>query len=137
SGFCAEGGPWPRRAPVAGANPACRVKAHRGWKSREGPARFPEGTRTMRLERTYHAASEQANAGLPAADPEATQADMAHIYQDCIIADLLARRDHAPGVDFGAVNRAVTARWPKGLDRIKRLAWKRLEQTARRLHPEG
>ena len=41
----------------------------------------------------------------------------------------LAMRDETlVPVDWKRANAAILARWPKGLDRVKRLAWKRLEE---------
>lgn len=47
---------------------------------------------------------------------------MAGFYRDCIIADQMHPENGR--VDFAAVNKAILARWPKGLTYIKELAWK-------------
>jgi hypothetical protein len=54
---------------------------------------------------------------------------MAEFYADAIIADLLARRDGLPRVDFAAVNAAILRRWTRsGLEWIKRMAWAEVER---------
>lgn len=53
--------------------------------------------------------------------PEMTQSSVALTYA-------LAIRDerHVP-VDWKRANAAIQARWPKGLERVKRMAWKLME----------
>jgi len=53
------------------------------------------------------------------ADPDMTQASVALTYA-------LAIRDEAiVPVDWKRANEAIRARWPKGLERVKRMAWRR------------
>lgn len=53
------------------------------------------------------------------AQPEMRQKDVALTYA-------LAMRDETEvPVDWKRANAAILARWPKGLDRVKRLAWSR------------
>lgn len=55
------------------------------------------------------------------ANPALKQADVASTYA-------LALRDEATvPVDWKAANAAILKRWPKGLQRVKTLAWKILE----------
>ncbi len=77
---------------------------------------------TVTFERIYIASVEQSNAINAASDKETTRDIMASFYRDCIIADQM----HAENgrVDFAAVNKAILARWPKGLKYIKELAWR-------------
>lgn len=58
------------------------------------------------------------------ASPEMKQADVALTYA-------LAMRDeaHVP-VDWKRANAAIVKRWPKGLARVKEMAWKLLERRA-------
>lgn len=54
------------------------------------------------------------------ADHSNKQRDVARLY-----ARLLPLRGVAvPVVDFPAVNRAIMGRWPRGLPRIKEMAWR-------------
>ena len=85
---------------------------------REGP--MPWG-------RIYHPANEQSNLLNALADKTCTQPLAAGMYADCIRADVLAKRAGKPGCDFKVINAAVAARWPRGLTRVKTLAWKELE----------
>lgn len=39
----------------------------------------------------------------------------------------LTSRERA-STDWPKVNRAILARWPKGLDRVKRMAWRLIEE---------
>lgn len=55
------------------------------------------------------------------ANPAMKQADVAQTY-----ALALRDMDTVP-VDWKAANAAIVARWPKGLERVKKLAWKILE----------
>jgi hypothetical protein len=67
-------------------------------------------------------------------DPEGTieheiamkcpQAVIASTYGLAIIASNLGEK-----VDYVRMNRAIAARWPKGLQRVKALAWKFVERT--------
>ena len=74
------------------------------------------------FERIYDPECEASNAVNAAADPECTRDAMASFYADCIRATL------AGPVDFARVNRAVLARWPRGLLYVKRRAWREVER---------
>lgn len=93
---------------------------------------------TYTIERIYLPLIDQSNAINAAASKEVTRDIMASFYEDCLIADTIARQrnkrraeegdnDLEGRVDFKAVNNAILARWPKGLDYIKGKAWKALE----------
>lgn len=82
---------------------------------------------TFTFERIYLASVEQSNAVNASADKGCTSKNMACFYADCIRADFMARRSGQPRVDFKVVNEAILKRWPKGLNRIKEVAWKQLE----------
>lgn len=81
----------------------------------------------MPWERIYHPAVEQSNLLSALAGRGCTQPLAAGMYADCIRADALAKKAGRPGCDFKTINAAVVARWPKGLLRVKKLAWKELE----------
>lgn len=52
-------------------------------------------------------------------DRSATQSDVAGLY-----AEALCCENAAPGcIDWPTCNEAILARWPKGLMRVKRIAW--------------
>ncbi len=76
------------------------------------------------LERIYVSAIEQSNCLKAIADKEATQKVIAGFYADCIRADGFARLNNREKPDFGVINRAITQRWAKGLNRVKEMAWK-------------
>jgi hypothetical protein len=76
------------------------------------------------IERIYCSPIDQSNAIIATEDKEVNQKFMADFYADCLIADAIAIRDGLTRVDFGAVNAAILKRWPKGLNRIKEMAWK-------------
>jgi len=67
----------------------------------------------------------QSNALLAASDPECNRDTMASLYADCIIAD---KQGQLREVDFKKINEAITARWPKGLLYIKKMAWRRISR---------
>lgn len=52
-------------------------------------------------------------------NPQMRQADVALTYA------LAIRDEDAVPVDWVRVNEAIRRRWPKGLDRVKKLAWRR------------
>jgi hypothetical protein len=86
----------------------------------------------MPWERIYSVPVETSNCLNAVADRKATQAVVASCYADCILADAAARRNgSAERVDSKAINQAILARWPKGLERVKKLAWKEAERRAR------
>lgn len=72
---------------------------------------------TVRIERVYTPAIETSNAINAAAAKGMTQRRMAGFYADCI---------RAGECDWPAINAAIKNRWPKGLQRVKDLAWKEL-----------
>ena len=78
----------------------------------------------MIIERIYVSSIEQSNAVNCTKDKEATRNDMAFVYANCIIADLIGWRDGTERVDFRIVNDAILKRWPDGLLYIKTKAWK-------------
>ena len=55
--------------------------------------------------------------------PEIKQTDVAMTYAMAIVSSW--------PTDWAAVNAAITKRWPKGLDRVKKQAWKIVEQKRR------
>ena len=81
----------------------------------------------MLIERIYVSSVEQLNAINAAKDPVVKRDDMASVYADCIRADTAAFITLSERVDFVQVNNAILQRWPKGLEYIKRKAWKLLE----------
>lgn len=88
---------------------------------------------SMTFERVYVCSVEQSNAINAAADLGVNQKLMAEFYRDCLIADLLAQKfmpSSSSRVDWKAVNAAILRRWPKGLERIKKLAWKMAEKVS-------
>lgn len=87
------------------------------------------------FERIYVASIEQSNAINAAEDKECDQNSMANNYMDCMIADQQSRRDKVNGIDWTAVNAAILRRWPKGLERIKKLAHKKLANAAKGINP--
>lgn len=78
------------------------------------------------IERIYIPSCDQSNAINAAADRTMTRKDMAGFYADCLRADAVGVRLGLGRVDFAAVNKAILARWPKGLTFIKERAWKEL-----------
>lgn len=82
----------------------------------------------MKVVRLYIVSNAQSNLMAAISDPSCRQADIASFYEDAIIADK-SREEGAEGVDWALVNKAIIARWPKGLQRIKTMAWKRLGDT--------
>ena len=78
----------------------------------------------MIVERFYFPANEQSNCLNAIADKRSKQADVAAFYADCIRADAIATRRGNIGCDWKAINRAICERWPKGLERVKKMAWK-------------
>lgn len=87
------------------------------------------------IERIFIASIEQSNAINAAADKGCNRQLMASCYMDCIIADEQARDRGGKRVDWIAVNNAILVRWPKGLDYIKKLAWKKLNASAKSINP--
>ncbi len=84
------------------------------------------------IERIYSVHCEQSNLLSAVADPRCTQADVASCYEDCLLADAAAKRDGlVERCDWRAINAAVAKRWPRGLERVKRLAWKSVGQNRR------
>lgn len=81
----------------------------------------------MTIERIYNVAWDQSNLLNAIADEEANQRDVAAFYADCVIADVQARQQGTQRADWKAINRAIVARWPKGLNRVKEMAWKLLK----------
>ena len=74
------------------------------------------------LERVYSPSVEQSNALNAIADKTCKQRDVASFYSDCMVClRFLKLPDSA--IDFGTINRAIAARWPKGLERVKEMAW--------------
>ena len=78
----------------------------------------------MIIERVYCPANEQSNCLNAIADERAKQADVAAFYADCIRADAIAKYQGKPRCDWKAINRAICERWPKGLEWVKKMAWK-------------
>ena len=67
-------------------------------------------------------ANSLANCLAAVGDKTVRRDQMAVVYEDLILAC------HAGGNEFGIVNRAIVQRWsPYALNRIKRLAWKRVQ----------
>lgn len=81
----------------------------------------------MIVERVYIAEIEEQNAVNAAEDRKCNQKLMAEIYADCIHAESKAIIRKSRRVDFKRVNDAISKRWPKGLLRIKQMAWKIVE----------
>ncbi len=79
------------------------------------------------IERVYIPAVEQQNCLNAIADYTTTQKDVAGLYADCIRAASGKHLDDGGGVDFKVINLAITKRWPKGLLRVKTMAWKLLK----------
>ena len=76
----------------------------------------------MIVERIYLPSIEFSNAMNAVTDKSVNQSQLAKVYADCISSD--------PGmkhIDWTALNKAILARWPKGLERVKEKAWKELE----------
>ncbi len=78
------------------------------------------------ISRIYSSANDESNCLNAIADSKAKQRDVARMYADCITADTIAYRDKLTRVDFKKINAAITQRWPKGLVRVKEMAWKLL-----------
>ncbi len=72
-------------------------------------------------ERIYDPATVQANALDAVADPKCTRELMATFYADLI---RCAQRYGNDCINSGVINLAIFTRWPKGLEFIKRRAWK-------------
>lgn len=90
---------------------------------------------TFICERIYIASVDQSNAINAAADKSCNREIMASCYMDCILADEQARIHVSERVDWAAVNKAILARWPKGLNYIKELAHKKLAGIAKGINP--
>ena len=89
------------------------------------------------FERIFIASIEQSNAINAASDKECNRDFMASCYMDCIIADQQAKRQGKIGVDWVAINNAIMARWPKGLNYVKVLAHKKLAGASKGQNPYG
>ena len=61
------------------------------------------------------------------ARPKVTQWDVAEVYAELIRAD----RSDCPVGDWKQINHAIQARWPRGLVRVKRMAWRIVEGKVR------
>lgn len=77
------------------------------------------------IERIYHPSVDFSNAMNAVADKECTQNVMAGFYADCL---RCAAIHGMKSIDWQALNEAITKRWPKGLNRVKEMAWKESEQ---------
>lgn len=53
-----------------------------------------------------------------------TQKQIALSYAFAIVTD----GNKIEPVDWKAINAAITERWPKGLERVKKMAWKRIAE---------
>ena len=87
------------------------------------------------IDRIYIASVEQSNAINAAADKECNWHSMASFYMDCMLADEQAKLDKTQRVDWVAVNSAILARWPRGLEYVKKLAHKKLANMAKGINP--
>jgi hypothetical protein len=56
--------------------------------------------------------------------PECKQKGVAMTYAMA----LMSSENTSKLIDWGKVNAAITARWPKGLERVKEMAWKLIEE---------
>ncbi len=83
---------------------------------------------TITIERIYLPDIDARNAINAAADKDCRQADMAGLYADCLRAHFIHKKNGGSGVDWKAVNGAIAARWPKGLERVKKAGWKLFEE---------
>lgn len=57
------------------------------------------------------------------ASPDITQPDIAQTYAMALVSSW--------PTDWAVVNAAIVKRWPKGLERVKKLAWKIIETKRR------
>ena len=73
----------------------------------------------MEIRRLYFSSNLQRNFLSAIADKLSRQEDVASFYADCIICD-----SAEGGIDWATINKAVVTRWPKGLLRVKTMAWK-------------
>ena len=76
------------------------------------------------IERIYSPEIETGNLLSAVASKESTQNDVARFYADCLRCYAIHGRD---SMDWKLINRPILERWPKGLERVKTLAWKLLE----------
>jgi len=75
------------------------------------------------LERVYSPACEQSNAINATKDKSVKRNDMVGFYADCL---RCAAIHGVHSISWIAVNGAIVDRWPKGLNYIKKQAWKQL-----------
>ncbi len=75
----------------------------------------------MIIERIYSPVCEMSNAMNAVADKRCTQKDVAGFYADLI---RCANIHGVASIDWKKINEAIVTRWPKGLVRIKTMAWK-------------
>lgn len=76
------------------------------------------------IERIWHPSVEKSNCLNAIAEKDATQAVVAGFYADCIICNMI----HMGQLSFLEINLAITKRWPKGLERVKNMAWRIVEK---------
>ena len=73
----------------------------------------------MKITRVYIPEIELSNAMSAIAEKDMTQKRMASFYADCIRSDPTGH-----DIDWRSLNAAIFERWPKGLQRVKEMAWK-------------
>ena len=74
----------------------------------------------MEIRRLYFPSNDLRNCLNAIADKLFRQADVAGFYADCIVCD-----SAGGGIDWTTINKAIVTRWPKGLLRVKTMAWKK------------
>lgn len=82
----------------------------------------------IEIERIWCSEIDEQNAINATEAKDCNQKAMAGFYADCILCDVFAKTNGFRRVNFARVNDAIIRRWPKGLSRIKTLAWKLIEK---------